>query len=537
MPQFNLPRKTVATVQLWAGVILLALALLFSFMPIIKLETLDNIEEIESMVNQVLPEAELDIPEEVDITAPKLVSTISLIVKIVDASISSAKEDEAATDKVNAINDFLKTDEGKEDVATAFCIAATIVKTIDFEGSDNNVLAMILNIIVSVTALFYVLIFTLVLPIILAFHFIISLIKALKNIKTPENASAAIGGKLIGVLSIPLLLMLMQCVVPGMSYGWGIVAVFATVIAATVLGFVISRLREYPAKEFKYVNIVQGTALVAIVGFVVFFFNIIKTGVFHNFANKFAAYMGKVAVAAAEIAAMESAGMTVDKTINGGYIIDAVLMLVYLVVILSCVSYLASAAKRFSCTVKKTRPKVGFLISRLFADKARDGNIVAAIFTAFTFAIPTYIISAKHAFDDVCSTASAGEASLIELTAAQQGALNAALVGIIIMLVAEIALLILKKVFCKDLEADEAEKVIMGLAKTSDEKLEEAKAFIAETEAAEAAKAAKAAPAEEVAPVEETAPAEEATPAEEAAPAEETASAEETPAEDTVTAE
>ena len=91
-----------------------------------------------------------------------------------------------------------------------------------------------------------------------------------------------------------------------------------------------------------------------------------------------------------------------------------------------------------------------------------------------------------------------------------------ALVGIIIMIVAEVAVVVLKGVFCKDLAAHEKEALLLGHAMTSEERLEEAKKIVAESEAAAPAEEAAV---EEAPAVEETV-AEEETATEEA-PAEE----------------
>ena len=65
----------------------------------------------------------------------------------------------------------------------------------------------------------------------------------------------------------------------------------------------------------------------------------------------------------------------------------------------------------------------------------------------------------------------------------QQSFLNAALVGIIIMIVAEIAVLVLKRVFCSKMKVEDGEALLTGNAKTSDEILAEAKQIVAEAEA------------------------------------------------------
>lgn len=500
MPQFNLPRRTVSMVQLWASVLLIVLAFIFSFMPIITFKTLDNAGEINAMIEQFAPDADFEIPEEVEISSPKLISTIALIANIIG---TATAEGGADPDKAAELEDYLKSESGQQDVVTAVCVALTLTKTFNFEGQSDP-LSLILNVVIGLIGLLAVLICTIILPIILFFNLIIALIKAAKGAKTPEEVSAAVGARLPGLLSLPLTIMLFQCVVPDMSQGWGIIALCVTCVISVLVNFVCSRLREYPAKQFVYLNVLQGPALVGIVGFLIFFFNIIKTGIFTSFTSgKFSMYFAQVLVA-----------QEMGATVNNAYIIDGVLMLVYLCVMLSCVSYLDKAARRLSCTVKNEKPHG--IIGLFVPAKASDNNLILALFTSLAYIAPTVVAGFKHFYNDVTSTAAEGDASFLNITDAGNEALSMALVGIIIMIVAEVAVVVLKGVFCKDLAAHEKEALLLGHAMTSEERLEEAKKIVAESEAAAPAEEAVA----EEAPAVEEAVAEEETATEEA-PAEE----------------
>ena len=272
MPQFNLPRKLVSTVQLWASLLLIILAFVFSMTPIITLKNIENADKINEMMTELDLGTDIPIEEETEISSPKMISSISLIVKIVGAATA---EGEDKAEKAEELEEFLKTDKGKEAVATAVCLAVAIVKTVDVESS-SNFFSFIFNIVISIVGLIAVLLITLALPFVFGIIALISLIKALKNIRTPENAAPALAKKLPGMISLPLILMLFQCVIPGMTYASGVVAICVLAVIATVLNFAASRAREYPNEQFKYLNIVQGCSVVGIVGFLVFFFNIIR---------------------------------------------------------------------------------------------------------------------------------------------------------------------------------------------------------------------------------------------------------------------
>ena len=469
MPQFNLPKKIVSTVQLWASLLLIVLAFVFSMTPIITLNNVENADEIFEMMGELdLGDVGQYIEEETEVSSPKLISSISLLVKIV----SAASDDEGQGE--NDLAEYLDTEEGKEAVATTLCLAASIVKTIDFEDSDG-IFSVVFNVLVGIIGLFTVLLITLALPFVFGIIALISLIKALKNIKTPENAAPSLSRKLPGMISLPLILMLFQCVVPGMTYASGVVAICIISVVATVLNFVASRARMYQKDQFKYLNVVQGCSLVGIIGFLVFFFNIIRTGIFKAFiSGGYAEYLTKALAA-------KDAGADV----NGGYIVDGVLMIIYLVIMLSAVAYLEKAARRFSCSAKRERKRG--LIGMFSSAKIKDNDIVAAILCLAAFIIPTYIAGAKHGYFNPSSTESTGDFSFLNLAEAQEGYLNGALVGIIIMIVAEIAVIVLKKVFCADIKAEDTEAVLTGNAKTPDEILAEAQQIVADAEAAAAA--------------------------------------------------
>ena len=486
MKQLNLPRKLVSTIQLWASVLLLVVAFIFSLMPTITIKMNDNLADITKMASEVLPEEDFGFLADMDtveFSAPKLIGTISLFAKIISVS-TAEPSDPGADDKREELQEYLESDEGKEDIATAVAIAFTIVNTFDLGGEDgestqSNIFSIILTLLISLVGLIAVLVLTVLLPILIGISCIGGIISALKNMKTPENVSAAIASKLPGKLSLVLAFMLFQCVVNGMTYAAGVSGLLIVCIISVVLNFVVSRLREYPSKQFRYLNVLQLPAIVGIIGFVIFFFNIISSGVFSTFAHgDFALYL------------TEALALTANKvTVNNAYIVDAVLILVYLGIILGCSSYLNSAARRVSCAVRREKPKG--LIGIFFTGKLHDNNLVKAIVTLGAFIIPTVIAGMKHYYKDPTSTAAEGDASFLTLSADQEAALSAALVGIIIMIVAEIAVIVLKKVFCKDLTTAEAEDLMTGKAMTSAERLAEAQSIVAEAEAAAAATADK----------------------------------------------
>jgi hypothetical protein len=95
----------------------------------------DNISGITEMASKVLPDEDfgfLEDMDEVEFSAPKLIGTISLFAKIISVS-AADPSDPDADDKREELQEYLESDEGKEDIATAVSIAFTIVNTFELD--------------------------------------------------------------------------------------------------------------------------------------------------------------------------------------------------------------------------------------------------------------------------------------------------------------------------------------------------------------------------------------------------------------------
>lgn len=494
MFQLNVPRKTTATIQVWVSVALLVAALFLSLAPIITLKTADNADGINEMIAKIAPDADFEIPERVDITAIKLVKSVGVMGKLMGSITKGAKamaesqDGEAAEGAVSDMKDTLTSEDGKETIIIAIAMVKTIADSVskDEDGNKKQLsLASILVLLVSIIAVIALLVMTVLMPIQLIIAAVKGIVPAVKGLQTPEAVSATVAAQLPKFLSMPLTLMLFQCVIPGMEYGSGVIGVAVCAILSVVLGLVISRLRSYKKEQFVYLNIAQGVSIVSLIGFLVFFFNLLKVNVFTSFLNgKLADYLLKVGIATAAKA----------DHVNNAYATDLLLIVVYLFIALSVVSYIDFAAKRLSCTMGANKKGVF----------PKDSKIVMSVVMLALYIIPAYLMSVKHYFNDVTSTAKVGDDYLLILDGDEKKALGAVLTGLILILASEIALIVLKKVFCPGITADQINTVLGGDAETPDEIAAEAAAIVAEAAAAEAAEA----PAEETA--EETAEAPEA---------------------------
>ena len=462
---------------------------------------------------------DFEIPETVDVSAIKIVKSIGVGAKIIKATVNAAKDiadnagdiansanslgdikndlsdteinsaddlndlqnsQENAVDEIekleNSVEDtketakklgeeiktILSTPEGKETIVIALSIATTVASGTDMgDLSGAGLLAGILTMLLTVIALIALLTLTFVIPIMLIVSTISALISGLANLSTPEEVSTKIARKLPGFISLPFTMMLFQCVVPGMSYGPGIAGVCIVTILSAVLGLVISRLRSYEPAAFRYLNIVQGVSALGIVGFCVFFFNLVKTNILNSFLREeFAEYLEAVGMI---LTPYVKSGKTPLPEINNAFVVDLVLILIYAGFAMGSVAYLEKCVQRLACSAVANKKGV----------IAKDTAIVRAVLMIAVYAIPTYIMGVKHFFDNPLDVnAKEGSKSFLTLGADQMAALNMVLVGIILMLVAEIALIVLKSVFCKGMNQKAMEGIMSGAEAVADETAE-----------------------------------------------------------------
>jgi len=258
-------------------------------------------------------------------------------------------------------------------------------------------------------------------------------------------------------LMFPLLLMLFQSIVPGMSYGAGTIGLLVIAILTAVLGVAMSRLTRYTPAQFKYINVLQGASLVGVVGYLVFFLNILKTNIFSSFIHgklfdyiQYGMDKKEHAKDAMELAKQWGQNLTITYQAENGYLVSVLLFVVYVLLVVSSISYLSSAVNRLSCSAKKTN------------------LLVPAILTLPAYIIPTFIKGAEYAYPKYAEAEhellykAPADTTLLNLSTEQESALSAALVGIIIMLVAEVALIVLEKILCRDTTADEKQQIASG---------------------------------------------------------------------------
>ncbi len=507
----NLPKKTVSWIQIGVSMLLIVLALIFSFMPIIKFDvcdddTKDTIIKLAGQFDaEFAAELEEDFPEDgIEITALKLFGSVTLLGEAIDALGNTAEDIESgdmesAEEGASNLADLLKTEEGKETFFTIAAVATVFTDAFDgaFDGLGDNPIGALINFflkfVIVLVCVLYMIGFSFIAPIIYIFTAIVATVQLLINRNDPSVVAPKIAKKLPGMLKVPMMVILFQAVLPTMHYGFGAMALWIVAFVASFLNVVVSRLRTYTPGDMKYLNVMQGVSLVGIIGYLVFFFNIVKTGVFQTFVG--GTWSGNAAIG---FVAMASE----TEVVSYGFIIDAVMVIVAVLLVMSSIDYLKNVLQRISCAKKG----------------GSDGNMARAIMLALTCILPMIVMNSQNYYPDLTNLSASAEGSYLDgMTSDGKGALTVALVGAIIVLASEIAMIVLKKVFCADVSAEDMAAVVSGAALTPDEKA----AASAANYAAVAGEAAPAAPVAEEAPVVEEAPAAEEAVTEEAPLAEE----------------
>lgn len=477
MWQPNVPRKTVSLVSVWVSVLLILVSVIMSFTPMMTLKTGDKVQAINEIVEKISGEETLDIPEEVEVSMPQLLGSVKVVFSMVGVAMDAAKDAQNGGDVSQAGEDLkalFETPEGKETIIMTAAFVSTILDGFDF--STESGMGMFLNLIITVIALLYVLIFTFIVPFVYVIVALVAIVRALSSVKEPEKVVGKVGSTLPSMIALPLIYLMFQSFIPGMAYASGSLMLWILAFAGVICSALVARLRKYDDKDFKYSLILQGTSILALVGYIIFFFNAIKTNLIQNFL------MGGWSEVMAGIAAAEALNQTVE--VGSAHIVYAILILVAFFSIILSIGYFTKSASRLACSVKR-QGKFG---------SVNDNAIVTSIFMILVFVLAKVVMGGVHDYTDLSAFLSsnpnvtdASQVTFLTLNASETAALNGVLVGGIIAFVSELALIILKKVFCAGMSEDQMIDVMTGKAKTPEEKLAEAEKVLQEAKAQVAA--------------------------------------------------
>ena len=484
----NAPKKLVARIQVLVSLLLATLCLVFSLTsPLVRINFQD--EATVKAVNEMLKQMNVDDlqvdknTEGIDVSAVKMYGVVGTLIKVVKSAKSAAK----SGDTSDLQNSIYESDGKtlKPGAKNSLRIAAAIASSITSDMKDVKGVGGIISMIIPIIATIALLVMAIFAPITYLIAFFAILIATLKNIKDPSAATAKVGGKLPKTVSVPIAIMLFACVTKALTPGSGAMLLFMLVLVSVLLNIVATRMHAWDQRTIRYANVVQGISIVAVVGFMVFLFNIINTTVFRTLItnDSFLKAAGTAAAATTTKAitsnsAIQSAANSTLAS-NQVFLPDLLMVLAAVMIVASSASYLASTLRRASLTEKA---------------KSKDGHIVYGIILLAAVVLPMVVKGFKHD--------TSVEPAISYLENINGSALTGALIGVIIILVAEIALIVLKKVFCKDLSEEEMHEVLTNSATTSAERVAKAQAILDHEEKVNA----KSAPAEEAAATEEAQP-------------------------------
>ena len=524
MYQLNVPAKYTVTSRLWLNVALIVLAVIFAFTPIISLDMSDadlwdDVQvAIDSMAEEFPEFKDIERPEDkVDISIGKVYSSVGVIGKVLTAVMEGAQE-EGDTGKMEAeLEQIITSKEGQETIIMTFAIATQLM---DFESlteenanmTDN--VGMIIETVLKFIIILYLMAFIAIWPIVLLIVGIVNVVRALKNIKTPELAIGKVGSVLGKYFATALAIAFVLTMLPGFEWGSGLTAIFVCSIISIVASIAATRLRAYRPGDFMCANVVQGAAVLQGVGFAVFFTNLVKSNIVFDFFKALGEYIMGAIKQIDQINVIVDANNELyyqnitDRYIlraelDGAFAIDLALVVVFFIIALSAVTAVSGAVID-RLTLASAKPKTSTMFS---------ASILAIIASIIPMAITKLENRMVWSWEDMSKSWEVNtDGAIFTMNADNEAAVNGMLVGGVIMLVTAIVYVIVKRILCPKVTKEDTIALLSGNAPVV-----EPAAAVAEEAPVEEAPVDEA-PAEEVpaeeAPVEE-APAEE-VPAEEA---------------------
>ena len=469
----NAPRKPMARIHLFVSLALVIVCTVLAFTPLLKIvvtqETQDQIQnlleyalekagddsessaEIKERVRSIVDSMDLD-DASVPISLGNIVASSKpmteageALAEMVTAAMESSKEGgnaDAAEEKGMAALEklkkvFLNEDETaiKPEVRDLVVVVAAIAGPMLPSGEDiekgmnqDDISAMVAKAIPHMIGLVVAILLSVLIPVIYAVLAIISLVVTLRNLKEPDIGAAKLAKRMPKSIVHPLTVMLIPCLSATIQTTASTLVLAILAAVGTLVNLVFTRLHSWEKQDIAYANVVQATTLVSIGAYVFLFFQILKMGVFKSFLGKM-------------IGSFAGSGASAPDT--SGVALDSVMIFIAVLFALLSTRYLAKVLRRESlaCTPKK---KGG----------AKACHLVYALFLLLITIFPMIALG---------STANNG-AAFLTATVEQEYALLYGFIATCVMVLSEIVLLILRKVFGKNLTPAAVADVLSGVS-------------------------------------------------------------------------
>ncbi len=406
--------KSLTVIQNLVCVVLIVIMCLLSFGTIFTVsfpmnaEVKDAVEDTLSNIAGDGQTQSYEIKEEIDVNLSFLIKSVSSIGKVVKSVTSAVNELQGAAESGTMPEEspIQKEDILNQDlidfVVFIFAIMASF-RTFWLVGLCNILLIALV----------------VILPVACIISAIGALLGFLGNTDDPGRASHKISKGFHRIINVFPMLLLILVFLPDVKFGGAVYGILALCLVGLGVGVLVSRVKKYEGDDFKYLNILQIGSVVSLIGYILFFVNIVGSKLFNAVFEMLGGHAVNELTAAATGAKKEVDFMPVMLT------------LILLAVSYFVIKSLTRIVTRIACMSKSKSPT----------------HILSAVIALAVFIIPVMMMNSEPA---------------LELAKDQKGNFAAMVVGIFIMLAAEIALTVLPKKLCPACSATRQQEIVTG---------------------------------------------------------------------------
>lgn len=460
----NAPRKTMAKIHMLVSFVLVIICTVLAFTPLLEIrltdDTKDSIQTTFDFIESNIKEA----PEEVQSAIHNAFKSFDLENASVKLSvIELANKSDALTEFTNVFTQLLEATDGEDtdlmeekalelkdcivdaegnirpEIRDVIIVVAAVIgpmlpedyTDIDADYFENHLSEMIAAALPVIIGFIFAIILIIIMPIIYLVLAIVSLITTLSKLKDPVVGAAKMAKRMPKSIMHPMTLMLVPCLTDSIVCTGSTIGLLILAILGSVANVVFTRMHSWERRDITYANVVQGATVLSIIGFVIFYTSLLKMGILSNFlSNGFIEYL---------VDWTASGAKEIDSAVSSDF--SRVLVAAFFALVAS--KYMAKSLRRISLASTPKR-KGG----------ARVTHIVCA---AFILLVPILSMSVAN------STANGG-VSFLKLSSEQESAMTLSLVAVIIMLISEVGVLVLRKMFGKDIDREIEGEILSGVS-------------------------------------------------------------------------
>lgn len=408
----KLSGKRITLVQMLISLVLICVIAVMSFGTIFTVGfELDEemTESIENVIDEMAAEEDLDIEirTEIDVDLKFMIKSISSVGDVLRVVTDAAKD--INDDPMNADGEQIMEDITERLLDQDF-IDFIVLIVLVFGSFAQNIFLGLGNLLL--------LAMTFILPITAIIAVIRGLIGVFFNTHDIGRGLHKVSRAFFSLIAQLPLILLVLVMVPGIRMGTGVYGIMICCLLGLIVNFIGSRTKYYEGQDLRYINIVQIVCTVSLVGYVLFFFNFLNSGIMN------AAYSTLAKQVAEEV----------GQAIGGDKSVDAVpiiMTLLLLIAVISVLDNLTRIVTRIAC-MSKGKSAVSI------------GN---AVISLLVIALPVVMknMDINFEIDENCMSA-------FTLTS----------VGVFIMAAAEILLAILLKKLCPAVSVKRGQEIVTG---------------------------------------------------------------------------